>query len=365
MSFKFQKLSAGIAALLFCCMVSAFAAAPSAPTLATPTDAAINQAVALTLTWSSPTGAETFGVAVSTAATFASTVTLQDGLTAPQKALSGLTNAKAYYWRANAGNGDGTSAWAGAWSFTTVVATPALSAPRPNITNQLLALTLTWATAVGATSYGIQASSVNTFASTVYSGAGLTAHSQALAGLTKGSSYYWRVNAADANGTSAWVTAWRFYTIPKAGIYHRDSLAWVNWLKDPLPGVKLKDSVRSAAAWDTLAGTDDTVILKSLWKPDDGYQYALFWSPLTGPGIDSVSAALEVACNDKNGSELYVVAADTINAAKCCLGGVVLLPIGGAALGYSYTVRLRALAASGSKATLMNYMGIGRRQRAP
>ena len=191
-------------------------ATPEVPTLTSPANGATSQATSLALSWGAVTGAASYGMQVSTVTTFASMVSNQSGLAAASAAVSGLSNSVTYYWRANATNAGGTSAWSGAWSFTTVIAAP--SAPVPvspasGAANQATALTLTWGTVANAASYDVQASTVATFASMVSNQSGLVAASAAMSGLSNSTTYYWRVNATNAGGTSAWSSAWSFTTI--------------------------------------------------------------------------------------------------------------------------------------------------------
>ena len=73
--------------------------------------------------------------------------------------------------------------------------------------------TLSWNTSVTATSYQVQVSTVSNFASTVFDQSGITATSASVTpALLNNTQYYWRVNATNAGGTSAWSTVWSFTT---------------------------------------------------------------------------------------------------------------------------------------------------------
>jgi hypothetical protein len=191
-------------------------AAPSAPTLTSPANGASGQSISPALNWGAVAGAASYGIHVSTVATFASTVSSQTGVTAISTFVNGLANSTIYYWQVNATNVAGTSAWSGVWSFTTVIATPsppALASPTNGSVNQATALTLTWGTVTNAASYGVQVSTVATFASTVSNQSGLAAASAAASGLSNSIICYWRANATNAGGTSAWSGIWSFATI--------------------------------------------------------------------------------------------------------------------------------------------------------
>ncbi len=92
----------------------------SAPTPASPTNGSTNQTSSPTLTWGAVTGATAYDVRVSTTASFASVFSSQTALTALSVSVSGLANSTTYYWEVSAANGSETSAWSGAWSFTTI-----------------------------------------------------------------------------------------------------------------------------------------------------------------------------------------------------------------------------------------------------
>ncbi|MGA2506866.1 MAG: lectin like domain-containing protein, partial [Chitinispirillaceae bacterium] len=94
--------------------------APPAPILSSPSNGATNQAASLTLSWNSSTGATSYRLQVSTSPTFSSTVFDQSGIGGTSQAVT-LINGTTYYWRVNATNGGGTSAWSTTWSFTTAL----------------------------------------------------------------------------------------------------------------------------------------------------------------------------------------------------------------------------------------------------
>jgi hypothetical protein len=96
---------------------------PAAPVPAAPANGAANVAINPTLTWNAVSGATTYRVQVSTLNTFATTIVDDATPTQPTKAVSGLGSSTTYYWRVNAKNAAGTSAWSDVWSFITTTST--------------------------------------------------------------------------------------------------------------------------------------------------------------------------------------------------------------------------------------------------
>jgi hypothetical protein len=187
------------------------------PALVSPANGAVNQPVSPTLSWSTVNGAKSFGLQVSSSMAFATTIFSKTGLTSLSATTPGLSSAGVYYWRADAAFSSGTGQWCSAWSFTTIPAVPAaplLVSPGNNAANQALSPNLAWGAVKGATSYSVQLSGTSGFTSMALNQSGLTATDASANGLNGDALYYWRANATNAGGTSAWSTIWSFITIP-------------------------------------------------------------------------------------------------------------------------------------------------------
>jgi len=96
--------------------------APLAPALASPANGATSVAINPTLSWNASANAASYRVQVSTSSSFASTVFDKSDVTTTSTAVTGLANSTTYYWRVNAANTGGTSAWSSVSSFTTIPA---------------------------------------------------------------------------------------------------------------------------------------------------------------------------------------------------------------------------------------------------
>lgn len=97
--------------------------APAVPALISPANNALNQSRSLKLVWNSVELVESYRVQWSTDAGFTSIVgdsTVSDTLLT----VSNFVNATKYYWRVNAKNSIGSSAWSTVYNFTTLLGAP-------------------------------------------------------------------------------------------------------------------------------------------------------------------------------------------------------------------------------------------------
>ena len=188
---QFKKLILGT------CMILSMAGAAPASTFTT-------------LSWGASPGATSYGLQVSTSPSFSSFVVNLTGITTTSYTVTGLAENTTYYWRVNASNAGGTSAWTDMPSFTTlpgVPSIPALIAPASGATGIAIPATLSWYAVSGAASYGLQVSTSSVFSTFVVNLTSITATSYAVSGLNRSTTYWWRVNATNSGGTSAWATS--------------------------------------------------------------------------------------------------------------------------------------------------------------
>jgi subtilisin family serine protease len=189
---------------------------PAAPTLSSPANSSTGIAINTGLTWNTVSGATSYNVQVSTSSSFGTTVYNATGITSTSASPAGLANNTTYYWRVSATNGVGTGAWSSVWSFTTVVQgnvplAPVLSSPANNATNVSRTPSFSWIASAGATSYNFQLSKKSNFSSLVNNST-LTGTSTTVSGLSRTTTYYWRVSAKNAVGTSPWSVTRNFTT---------------------------------------------------------------------------------------------------------------------------------------------------------
>ncbi len=92
------------------------------------------------------------------------------------------------------------------------IAAPTLSSPTHQATNVCVTPTLSWSASTGAMSYDLQVSTSSTFTSTVINESFIASTSYYTGSLSMGVTYYWRVRAVGAAGTSAWTASRSFTT---------------------------------------------------------------------------------------------------------------------------------------------------------
>lgn len=186
---------------------------PAAPSLSSPSNGATGVAVSPSLTWATSPGATSYGLQVATDVGFGALVVDLDGLSGLTY-VPALSSATTYYWHARAANTGGTSAYGATRSFTTVPVVPAVPSPAvpPNgAVNVPSTLLLAWNPSPGATSYRLQVSTSPIFASTVVDATGISGTSYYVT-LANNTTYYWRVSASNAGGTSSFSAGISFST---------------------------------------------------------------------------------------------------------------------------------------------------------
>jgi hypothetical protein len=189
-----------------------FSLRPIKPTSPAPAHGAVNQPISLVLTWSSAPGAGTYDIYVGTSPALgpadlraSQTGTVFD----PGSLLSGTT----YYWRVDArGAGNGLTT-GDVWEFSTFVGPPVPPVdpcPADGAVDQLLTTDLGWSNGGGAVSYDVYFGTNPEPGLAEFRGSqsGLT---YSLPVLQPYTTYYWRVDASNVDGTTPGVV-WQFRT---------------------------------------------------------------------------------------------------------------------------------------------------------
>jgi len=191
---------------------------PSVPMLCSPQHGTTGLSADLSFCWNRSPGANSYRLQISTASDF-SLMTLNQSVADTVVSVTGLASGTTFYWRVNATNMSGSSAWSNVWRFTvgsmpgSVPATPSLLLPVNSASSVSVSPTFTWNVASQATWYRLQVSTAVTFQSLVFDDSTLTATEKAIGGLEKNKTYYWRVRAKNSRGSGDWSPVWSFTTL--------------------------------------------------------------------------------------------------------------------------------------------------------
>ena len=133
-----------------------------------------------------------------------------------KETLTNLSHSTTYYWRVRAVTADTFGMWSEVRSFTTVKAQPAdvvLEYPANSSQGVVKTNTLRWTSSKRATNYIVDVAADSTFSEKVVNGK-LVSSTTLDVSLESNKTYYWRVRAGNAAGTSPWSQVWTFTTRP-------------------------------------------------------------------------------------------------------------------------------------------------------
>ena len=155
--------------------------------------------------WNAATSATSYKLDVSLNSAFSSFMPNYNNLTVngTNQSVTGLTQGTQYYYRVRAVNASGTSNNSNTQPVTTT------EPPQPPVATAATNITQTsfqanWNASTGATNYKLDVSTNSGFSSFVtgYNNLTVNGTNQSVTGLTAGTTYYYRVRAVNANGTS-------------------------------------------------------------------------------------------------------------------------------------------------------------------
>jgi hypothetical protein len=176
---------------------------PSAPILASPVNASVDQDTSITFDWNSSLEATNYTLQVGTDDNFAGVV-LDTTISETAFTLNGLNYLTFYYWRVKASNLGGDSEWSDTLSFKTVIEKPEIPSllfPVDSLDRAETTAFLSWNAADRADSYIMQLTTAEDFSTIDYEKVVFdTVTNQA--GLTYLTDYYWRVKATNTGGES-------------------------------------------------------------------------------------------------------------------------------------------------------------------
>jgi C1A family cysteine protease len=189
---------------------------PETPTLISPADGATFTGNPPTFRWSAPSGATYYWLEVNRDPNWGvNTRFYYGGVSATAQTLTGFpSNGTTYYWRVWAANAKGWSAPSSGWSVIHEVPpppeTPTLISPVDGATFAGTPPTFQWSAPSGATYYWLEVNrDPNWGAGTRFYYGAVSATAQTLTGFpSNGTTYYWRVWAANDGGWSAPSSGW-------------------------------------------------------------------------------------------------------------------------------------------------------------
>lgn len=202
--------------------------------------------------------------------------TVVTNLNSTSYTLTNLLADQTYYWHVRGNSGpSGTGLWGGygtSCSFTTTnvsaPSAPSLTTPIDNGAGYVPSpCTFNWNQSSGATGYDLQVSTSSTFGTTVVNQTNIAWSSggHSVTGLLAGQTYYWRMRANNAGGSSSWSSTWVFFTRSVS-----TALNLKVFLQGPLNTTTLlmNDGLRSSGV---LAGQANN-------QPYDDLGFTGFWS---------------------------------------------------------------------------------------
>jgi hypothetical protein len=187
---------------------------PGVPTLSSPANNATDVDTSATLAWTPQTNASNYILQVSESPAFA-TFFLRETLATTSADVHLLPN-KTYYWRVSANHPFLVGCFSTASMFSTITTCPdaaTLVAPAQNATGVALSPTLSWNAVPNATSYRVEVSRVQTFATVDFVDTNVVGTSVVAGPFPNCVTRYWRVLSKGASGSCNYSVVRNFTTL--------------------------------------------------------------------------------------------------------------------------------------------------------
>lgn len=192
--------------------VRSFTTTLAKPVLISPENEAKGVLQTTDFLWYTVQDAENYSFRLALDDEFENIVATQDEMEDTTFNVSDLEPLTTYYWKVQAKNWICTSEWSSTWSFVTVVAPPNLRSPANHSMELPTTVTFEWDTSETADKYFIQISKQDDFSETIFDGQTESNTSHSFTLLVYNTKYYWRVQAANDDGTSLYSEIWDFTT---------------------------------------------------------------------------------------------------------------------------------------------------------
>jgi hypothetical protein len=185
---------------------------PARPTLLAPANNLQNVVSdSVIFVWSKVSSAVSYNLQLSTV----NSTTTYPGITDTTYMVRSLAKLTNYTWKIEAINPGGTSYYTGAFAFTSVIAAPAVPSallPASAATSVNRLTRFTWNATLNATKYRLQVATDNAFTAVVRDTVVFDTTATLIRPLDAAADYYWRLNAQNIGGASAFSTARLFST---------------------------------------------------------------------------------------------------------------------------------------------------------
>jgi subtilisin family serine protease len=192
--------------------------APAVPTLVSPTNGSSTSDLTPTFDWNDASGATSYTIQIDNTSNFSSPEYTNSPTVSTYTPAANLA-VGTWYWRVLATNTYGSSAYTTGWSVIlgNAPAAPTLLLPANGSSTTDQTPTFDWSDASGATSYTIQVDNNSDFSTPEATNSPTTSTYTPGANLAYGT-YYWRVLATNAFGSSAYTASWSVIigTVPAA-----------------------------------------------------------------------------------------------------------------------------------------------------
>lgn len=197
---------------------------PSAPTLVSPSNSSTGNLTSLTLVWNKPANATSYRVQLATDSLFTNIVLNDSTLTDSLRSVSALSPLTNYWWRVNARNVSGSSAFSTPFKFRTLGVPAQITGtfvPSNGATGQATTVNFRWPKAVDqvldnplVSNYWFELTTDTVSLAGIVRDSLLTDTLKTASGLTNNINYFWRVKAKNQSGWGAFSQWLRFTTSP-------------------------------------------------------------------------------------------------------------------------------------------------------
>ncbi len=151
---------------------------------------------------------------------------------------------KTFFWRVRALNDEVISNWSSIDSFKTILGPPSSLYPTYFDDSVSTNPIFRWDAADGAASYRLQVSEKSNFTTTIFDQSNITGTSFQVNGLTPNTTYYWRMNSSNNDGTSAF-GALNWFTPSKAEDFCTNISVYKGWNIISIPLIENNMSLKT------------------------------------------------------------------------------------------------------------------------